>query len=166
MTIGQILDPKYLVADSSILKSVINVVDGKSMDENITRLLESISIFCLFVETISNEKERKKRIIELMSSFDNKTFFESNKKVQHVGIQELIPRFTNNTTIFKNNSGGPSSINVRPSLPFHLCIFFFFIPLNSLLECKKLVDPLESLFLAKERSEQGRGIKAFTTRER
>jgi hypothetical protein len=155
VTIGQILDPKYLIADSSIVKSVINVVDGKSMDENITRLLESISIFCLFVETISNEKERKKRIIELMSSFGNKTFFESNKKVQHVGIQELIPRFTNNTTIFKNNS-----------LPFHLCIFFFFIPLNSLLECKKLVDPLESLFLAKERSEQGRGIKAFTTRER
>jgi hypothetical protein len=132
VTIGQILDSKYLVADSSIVKSIVNVVDGKSMDESLTRLLESISIFCLFVETISNEKERKKRIIELMSSFGNKTFFESNKKVQHV-----------------DNSGGPSSINVRPSLPFHLCIFFFFIPLDSLLECKKLVDPLESLFLAK-----------------
>jgi hypothetical protein len=149
MTIGQILDPKYLVADSSIVKSVINVVDGKSMDESITRLLQSVSIFCLFVETIYNEKERKKRISEPMSSFNNNTFFESNKKVQHV-----------------DNSGGPSSINVRPSLPFHLCIFFFFIPLDSLLKCKKLVDPLKSLFLAKERSEQGRGIKAFTTRER
>jgi len=74
VTIGQILDSKYLVADSSIVKSIVNVVDGKSMDESLTRLLESISIFCLFVETISNEKERKKRISEPMSSFNN-TFF-------------------------------------------------------------------------------------------
>ncbi len=32
VTIGQILDSKYLVADSSIVKSIVKVVDGKSMD--------------------------------------------------------------------------------------------------------------------------------------
>jgi hypothetical protein len=63
VTIGQILDPKYLIANSSIVKSVVNVVDRKLMDESRTCFLASISIFCLFIETISNEKKCKRELV-------------------------------------------------------------------------------------------------------
>jgi hypothetical protein len=55
MNIGQILDSKYPIADTSIVELIVNVVDGKSMDGT-SRLLTSIGTFRLFVETMSNEK--------------------------------------------------------------------------------------------------------------
>ncbi len=61
------------------MESLINVVDGESMDESRTFLLASIGIFCLFVETISNEKEHGKSINELMPHFNN-MFSKSNQK--------------------------------------------------------------------------------------
>jgi hypothetical protein len=86
MIIGQISDPKYLIVDSFVVESVVNVVNGKLVDESRIRLLASIGIFCLFIETISNEKEHKKRNSEPMSHFGSNAFLESNKKVQRVGI--------------------------------------------------------------------------------
>jgi ribonuclease BN (tRNA processing enzyme) len=56
MNIGQILDSKYPIADTSIVELVVNVVDGKSMDGSRNHLLASIGTFCLFVEMVSNEK--------------------------------------------------------------------------------------------------------------
>jgi hypothetical protein len=49
----QILDPEYLGANSPTIESI---VDGKSLVGSRTHLLTSIGIFCLFIETISNEK--------------------------------------------------------------------------------------------------------------
>jgi hypothetical protein len=80
MNIGEILYPKYPTIDSFIVKSIINVVDGTSMDESRTHFLTSINIFCLFVETISNEKKHEKGTSEPMPHFNSNTFSESNKK--------------------------------------------------------------------------------------
>jgi len=93
------------------------VVDRESVDGNRKRLLASISTFCLFVEIVSNEKERRKSVSEPIPHFGNNVFSESNKKVQciaYINIREPIPHFTNNVAIFGNNSIGPLSINVGP----------------------------------------------------
>jgi hypothetical protein len=63
-----------------------------------------------------------------MSCFDSNAFSNSNEKVQcftRIGIQKPTPHFTNNAIVLGNNSIGPSSINVGPSLPFHLWHFLF-----------------------------------------
>jgi hypothetical protein len=60
LNIGQILDSEYPTINSSAIKSIINVMDGKSMDENRTYLLASIGTFCLFVEMIFNKKTMQK----------------------------------------------------------------------------------------------------------
>jgi hypothetical protein len=81
----------------------------------------------------SNEKEHGKGISEPISCFENNAFSNSNKKVQRVtqiDIQKPTPHFTNNTIVLGNNSIGPSSINVGPSLPFHLWHFLSVIPLK------------------------------------
>ncbi len=150
---GQILNSKYPTANAYAIELVINVVDGKLMDESRTRLLTSISTFCLFIETVSNEKERgkgisepmlcfgsnmflksnekehEKGISESMLCFGNNAFSKSNKKEQcfaQINIQEPIRCFANNVTIFGNNSIGPLSRNVGLSLPFHPLHFIFF----------------------------------------
>jgi hypothetical protein len=84
VTIGQIPNLKYLIVDSFVVESVINVVNGKLVDESRTCLFTSIGTFCLFVEIVSNEKQHKKRVSEPMSHFGNNAFLESNKKVQCV----------------------------------------------------------------------------------
>ncbi len=61
--IGQILDLKYPVADSYATTSVVNVVNGESMDESRTCLLASICTFYLFIETMSNRKKNTKRAL-------------------------------------------------------------------------------------------------------
>jgi hypothetical protein len=96
MNICEIPHPKYRVANSFVVESVINVLDGKLMDESKTCLLASIDTYCLFIEMVSNEKEREKGISEPMSCFDNTTFLESNKKESTKGISELMSRFGNN----------------------------------------------------------------------
>ncbi len=97
VNIGQISHSKYPTANSFVVESIINVVDGKLMDEGRTCLLTSISTFFLFVEMVSNEKELKKGINELMSHFSSNTFLKSNKKECRKGINELMSRFNNNT---------------------------------------------------------------------
>ncbi len=84
VTIGQIPHLKYLIVNSSIVELVVIIIDGNLVDESRTRLLTSIGTFSLFVETISNEKQHKKRISEPMSHFGSNAFLESNKKVQCV----------------------------------------------------------------------------------
>jgi hypothetical protein len=71
---------KYLIVDSFVVESIINVVDGELVDENKTHLLASIGIFCLFVEIVFNEKECKKNISKPMPHFGNNTFSKSNKR--------------------------------------------------------------------------------------
>jgi len=55
---SQILDLEYLKVNSYIAELVIKFVDVELVDETRTHLLASIGTFCLFVKTISNEKER------------------------------------------------------------------------------------------------------------
>jgi hypothetical protein len=50
------------------------------MDESRTRLLTSIGTFCLFIETVSNKKERGKGISEPMPRFGSNMFLKSNEK--------------------------------------------------------------------------------------
>ncbi len=67
-------------------------------------------------------KNNEKGIIETIPCFDNNMFLKSNKTVPliaQINIQKPISHFTNNTTIFGNNSVGPSSKNVGPTFPFH-----------------------------------------------
>ncbi len=79
--IDQISDLEYSIADSYIVESVVNVVNGELVDENRTCFLASIGTFYLFVETVSKEKECKNNINKLMSRFGNNAFLESNEKV-------------------------------------------------------------------------------------
>jgi hypothetical protein len=53
------------------------------MDETITCFQASIDVFCLFVETISNEKECGNDIHEPMLHFGNNVFSKYNEKMQH-----------------------------------------------------------------------------------
>jgi hypothetical protein len=46
----QILDLIYPIVNDYAVELVINVIHGELMDECRTRLLESIGIFCLFIE--------------------------------------------------------------------------------------------------------------------
>jgi hypothetical protein len=46
----QILDLIYPIVNDYVVELVINVIHGELMDECRTRLLESIGIFCLFIE--------------------------------------------------------------------------------------------------------------------
>ncbi len=66
------------------------------MDESRTHLLASIGTFCLFGETISNEKECGKGISELISRFGNNMFSKSNKNEHEKGISELMSCFGSN----------------------------------------------------------------------
>jgi hypothetical protein len=50
------LDFKYLGVDSYVTKSIINVVNGESMDESKTCLLASIGIFNLFIKNNIQQK--------------------------------------------------------------------------------------------------------------
>ncbi len=63
VNIGQILDLEYTTTNFLVVELIM---DGKSLDENKTHLLTSTSTFCLFIETISNEKECEKGISQLM----------------------------------------------------------------------------------------------------
>jgi hypothetical protein len=96
VNIGQNLHPKYPAADSFAIESVINVVDGNLIDESKTCFLASIDTFFFFVETISNEKECRKGINELMMHFGTNAFLESNKKECRKGIRESMSCFGNN----------------------------------------------------------------------
>jgi hypothetical protein len=53
---NQILDLEYLKVNSYIAELVVKFVDVELVDETKTHLA-SIGTFCLFVKTISNEKE-------------------------------------------------------------------------------------------------------------
>jgi hypothetical protein len=96
VNIGQISNLEYSVVDFSIVESVVNVIDGKSMDENRTYLFTSIDTFCLFIEMVSNEKEHENNINELMPHFGSNAFSESNEKERGKGISELMSHFNNN----------------------------------------------------------------------
>ncbi len=54
---NQILDLEYLKVNSYIAELVVKFVDVELVDETKTHLA-SIGTFCLFVKTMSNEKER------------------------------------------------------------------------------------------------------------
>jgi hypothetical protein len=95
MNISKVLNLEYRVANFSIIESIINVIDGKSMDESRTYLFASISTFCLFVEMVSNEKEHENNISESMPHFDNSAFLKSNEKERGKGINELMSHFSN-----------------------------------------------------------------------
>jgi hypothetical protein len=98
------------------------------MIQSKTCLLASIGTFCLFIKIVSNEKECKKNISELMLHFRNNTFLESNEKVQfitRISIQEPIPHFVNNMLVFGKNVVGSLNINVGPFLQFHPLHFCF-----------------------------------------
>jgi hypothetical protein len=90
---GQISDPKYPGANSLAVESVI---DGKSLDESATHLFASIGTFCLFIETISNKKERGKGINELMSHFSSNMFSAFKEKKHEKGITNMMSHFNNN----------------------------------------------------------------------
>jgi hypothetical protein len=60
MNTRQILNLKYPIVNSPSIKSI---VDGKLLDESRIRLLASIGTFCLFIETISNEKKMERESI-------------------------------------------------------------------------------------------------------
>ncbi len=94
VNIGQILNSKYLVVNFSIVELVVNVIDGKSVDESKTFLFTSISTFCLFVEMEFNEKEHE-TIYELMPHFGNNAFLEFNEKECRKAISELMSHFNN-----------------------------------------------------------------------
>jgi hypothetical protein len=100
---GQISNPEYPVINFSIVKSVVNVIDGKSMDDNRTCLFASISTFCLFVEMVSNEKEHENNINEPMSHFSSNAFLESNEKERGKGISELMSHFSSMFLKFDKN---------------------------------------------------------------
>jgi len=99
VNMNQILDPKYLGANSPTIESV---VDGKSLVGNRTHLLTSIGTFCLFIETISNEIERGKGINESMSHFNSNLFSTSKEKERKKGITKMMSRFSNNTFLKSN----------------------------------------------------------------
>jgi len=81
-----VMNPHMVVISMRVGKNIMEdvMLDGELLDESRTHLLASISIFCLFIEIISNGKEQEKSISELMSHFGNNTFSESNEKVQCV----------------------------------------------------------------------------------
>jgi hypothetical protein len=54
------LDLEYLGVNSYVTKSIINVVDGESMDESKTCLLASIGIFYLFIKNNIQQKKMQK----------------------------------------------------------------------------------------------------------
>jgi N12 class adenine-specific DNA methylase len=125
---GQILDLKYSIADSYATKSVVNVVDGESMDESRHVFWHPFALFIYSLKQYPMKKKHKKSISEPMPRFDNNTFSEYNGKVQRatwISVQKPISRFANNLAIFGNNLIGPLNINVGPSLPFHSLHFFF-----------------------------------------
>ncbi len=78
------MDLEYLVVDSYAVKSIVNDVDGKSMDESRTRLLAFIGTFYLFIKNNIQQKRTGKSISKLMLHFDSNPFLEFNKKVQRV----------------------------------------------------------------------------------
>ncbi len=68
-------------AYSHTIESVLNSIVVELVDETITCLQTSIGMFCLFVETISNEKECGNGIHEPMLHFNNNVFSKSDEKV-------------------------------------------------------------------------------------
>jgi len=96
MNIGQIPNLEYIIIDSFIVESIVNVVDGKLMDDNRTYIFTSIGTFCLFVEMVSNTKERKKGISEPISHFGSNAFSKSNKKKCEKGTNEPMLHFGSN----------------------------------------------------------------------
>ncbi len=150
--IGQILDLKYSVVDSYVTDTVVNVIDEELVDESRTCLLASIDIFCLFIEMVSNKKERGKSINELMLCFGSNAFLKSNEKVQcvtQINIQESISCFANNVVIFGNNLVGPPNMNVGPSLSFHPLHFLFFHSFRVILRLQKINRTMIKLVFGK-----------------
>jgi hypothetical protein len=129
---GQILNLESPIANSYIVKSIVNVVDGELMDESKTHLLASIGIFCLFIESISNEKKHRKNINELMLHFDNNALPKLVSKNQYRVLQT--------TWLFLEVTQLAHKVEMwNPFSHFTLCNFFSLIPFKSLLECRKLV---------------------------
>jgi hypothetical protein len=63
MTIGQILHMTYSTTDSFAVESVVNVVDGKSMDDNKTHLLTSIGTFAFLLKWYLTKKNVERALV-------------------------------------------------------------------------------------------------------
>jgi hypothetical protein len=59
MNIGQVLNLEYPIADFSIIELVVNVIDGKSMDENRTCLLHPLAPFAFSLKWYPMKKNTK-----------------------------------------------------------------------------------------------------------
>ncbi len=63
MTIGQILHLTYSTTNSFAVESVVNVVDGKSMDDNKTHLLTSIGTFAFSLKWYPMKKNVERALV-------------------------------------------------------------------------------------------------------